>query len=131
MNEVYAFFKKNPTFFLATDEGDQPRVRPFGAVAIYEGRLYLCTSNQKAVYRQMKANPKIELCGADSEGNWLRVAAAAVEDTTQTAKAAMLAENPALDGMYKVDDGIFAVFFLQNVTATFSSFTAEPKVVTF
>lgn len=131
MKEVYAFFKKNPTFFLATEEGDQPRVRPFGAVADHEGRLYICTSNQKEVYKQMKANPKVELSGADSEGNWLRVAATVQEDTSREAKAAMLKENPALEGMYGIDNPIFAVFYLQNATATFSSFNAEPRTVTF
>ena len=96
MNEVYAFLKKNSTFYLATDEGGQPRVRPFGAIAMFEGKLYIITSNQKDVYKQMMKNPKVELSTMDADGTWLRVAAEAVTDGRREARAHMLEENPML-----------------------------------
>lgn len=131
MDRVYDFFKKNPTFCLATVDGEQARVRPFGAVAKFEGKLYLCTNNEKDVYRQMKQSPRVELCGMDAGGAWLRVAATAVEDDRDAARERMLAENEALRGMYAVGDGRFAVFYLQDATATFSSFAGAPEVVAF
>lgn len=131
MKEVLKFLKDNPTFFLATTEGDQPRVRPFGAVTAFEGKLYLITSNQKPVFRQLRENPKIELCAADANGNWLRVAAAAVCDQRPEARAQMLEDVPMLKQLYAVDDGIIEVFYLSDASAVFSSFTSEPRTVTF
>ena len=131
MQEVLKFFRENPTFYLATVEGDQPRVRPFGAVAEFEGRLYLTTGNGKKVYAQLLKNPKIELCGMDAQGTWLRVEAEAVADDRREARKAMLDQNPSLRDLYSEDDGVMAVLFLRNATAVFASFTAEPKVVKF
>lgn len=131
MERVLTFFKENPVFFLATAEGDQPRVRPFGAVASFEGKLYICTNNTKPVFKQMQANPRVEICGATADGSWLRVTATAVRDERREAKAQMLAENPSLKNMYNLDDGIFEVLYLGDATAVFSSFSAAPETVTF
>ena len=131
MQEVLKFFRENPTFYLATVEGDQPRVRPFGAVAEFEGRLSLTTGNGKKVYAQLLKNPKIELFGMDAQGTWLRVEAEAVADDRREARKAMLDQNPSLRDLYSEDDGVMAVLFLRNATAVFASFTAEPKVVKF
>ncbi len=131
MKEVLQFLKDNPTFFLATVDQDRPRVRPFGAVAEWKGKLYLITSNQKKVWEQIKQNPNIELCGMNPKGEWLRVEAAAVCDSSREAKEHMLQENPNLTSLYSADDGIMEVFFLQNATATFYSFTSEPRVIHF
>lgn len=131
MRKVYQFFKDNPTFFLATTEGDQPRVRPFGAVAVFEERLYICTNIKKDVYQQMIANPKVELCGMDQAGGWLRVAATAVEDDRVAPRAQMLEENPSLKGAYSPEDGLFCVLWLENATATYGSFSAETWTETF
>jgi len=131
MQEVLNFFRNNPTFYLATVEGDQPRVRPFGAVADFDGKLYLITGNRKKVYDQLLKNPKIELCGMDAQGTWLRVEAEVTLDERREARTAMLDQNPSLRDLYNEDDGVMAVFALKNATATFASFTSEPKVVKF
>ncbi|MGD9559336.1 MAG: pyridoxamine 5'-phosphate oxidase family protein [Oscillospiraceae bacterium] len=132
METVLKFFKDNPVFYLATVEGDQPRVRPFGAIAQYDGKLYLCTNSTKDVYKQLKKNPKVELSGTSAEGDsWLRVAAVLQRDTTREAKVAMLEDNPGLKNMYGPDDGIFEVFYLKDAVASFSSFTGQPKTVRF
>jgi uncharacterized pyridoxamine 5'-phosphate oxidase family protein len=131
MKEIYDYLKKNPTFFLATVEGDQPRVRPFGVVAEFEGKLYISTSNQKKVFKQMVANPKIELSAMGQDGTWLRVEATAVHDDRNEARAQMLSENDNLKGMYTVDDGKMAVLYLKDATATIYSFKGAPKVVKF
>lgn len=131
MNDVYTYLKSVPAFFAATCAGDQPRVRPFGAVSIFEGRLYIVTNNQKAVYRQLKENPKLELCAAGADGTWLRVEASAVEDPRREARVQMLTENPSLEALYTADDGLMTVFYLQDATAVFSSFTAPPEIRTF
>ena len=122
--------KKCGTYYLATVEGEQPRVRPFGTVDLFEGKLYLQTGLSKSVAQQLKADPKVELCAFDGE-RWLRVAATAVYDDNIEAQKHMLAAYPSLQAMYQPGDGNTAVYYLKDATATFSSFTAAPEVVRF
>ena len=131
MERVLQFFKENPVFYLATMDGDQPRVRPFGAIGLFEGKLYFTTGNQKNVYRQMRKNPKIEICGTGKNGDWLRVSATVEFDERREVKQFMLDECPGLKNIYHIDDGIFTVFYLKDATAVFSSFTSEPDTITF
>ena len=130
MQQVYDFLKKCGTYYLATVEGKQPRVRPFGTVDLFEGKLYLQTGLSKSVAQQLKADPKVELCAFDGE-RWLRVAATAVYDDNLEAQKHMLAAYPSLQAMYQPGDGNTAVYYLKDATATFSSFTAAPEVVRF
>ena len=130
MQHVYDFLKKCGTYYLATMEGDQPRVRPFVTVDLFEGKLYLQTGLSKSVAQQLKADPKVELCAFDGE-RWLRVAATAVYDDNIEAQKHMLAAYPSLQAMYQPGDGNTAVYYLKDATATFSSFTAAPEVVRF
>ena len=127
MNEVLAFLKLCRVYYIASVEGDQPRVRPFGAQCEFEGKLYLTTSNQKSVYVQMKANSKIEISGMSPDGRWIRLTAEAVFDERREAKTAMLEANPELRSLYSEDDGKMEVFYLQNATAVICSFTAAPE----
>ena len=130
MQQVYDFLKKCGTYYLATVEGEQPRVRPFGTVDLFEGKLYLQTGLSKSVAQQLKADPKVELCAFDGE-RWLRVTATAVYDDNLEAQKHMLAAYPSLQAMYQPGDGNTAVYYLKDATATFSSFTAAPEVVRF
>lgn len=130
MQEVYEFLKSCKTYYLATCEGDQPHVRPFGTVDIFENRLYIQTGLSKAVAQQMLANSKIEICGFQ-DGQWLRVSAEAVLDSRREAKVHMLDQYPHLKSRYDPDDENTAVFYLKNATATFSSFTEPPRTVRF
>lgn len=130
MQEVYEFLKKCGTYYLATMDGDQPRVRPFGTIDLFDGRLTIQTGKIKDVSRQMIRNPKIEICAFDGE-RWLRIAATAVEDSRIEAQEHMLAAYPSLQGMYQAGDGNTQIFALAQVTATFSSFTEAPRTVTF
>ena len=130
MKEVYDFLKRCGTYYLATVEGDQPRVRPFGTVDIFEDKLYIQTGKVKNVSKQMQTNPKVEIC-AFNGGMWLRVQATVVRDDRQEAIQHMLDQYPQLQGRYKADDGNTEVLYLKDATATFYSFTAEPKVVQF
>lgn len=130
MQEVYEFLKKCGTYYLATTEGNQPRVRPFGTYLIFEGKLYIQTGKSKNVSKQMMANPKIEIC-AFSGDTWIRISATAVEDDRIEAKQAMLDAYPQLQAMYKADDSNTQVLYLKDATATFASFGGEPKVVKF
>lgn len=130
MNEVYKFLKKCDTYYLATMDGDQPRVRPFGTVDLFKGKLYIQTGKSKDVSKQMMSNPKIEICAFDGS-KWLRIAASAVEDDRIEARKHMLDAYPSLQAMYAADDGNTQVFYLKDVTATFSSFTEQSKVIKF
>jgi len=130
MEEVYEFLKKCGTYYLATIDGDQPRVRPFGTVLIFENKLYIQTGKVKNVSKQMMKNPKIEIC-AYSGDKWVRVEAVAVEDDRIEAKQIMLEAYPQLKSMYSADDDNTQVLYLKDATATFSSFGGEPKVVKF
>ena len=132
MDEVLAYLKANPTYFLATvDEKGDPQVRPFGTIAKFEGRLYIQTGKVKPVSDQMLAHPRVAICAMGDDGSWLRIEADAVVDDRVEARQAVLDEHPELAGMYAADDGNCEVFALENATATFSSFTAEPHTVTF
>ena len=131
MHRTAEFLRSCQTFYIATVEKDQPRVRPFGALDEFEGKLYLITSNKKPVFAQLEANPKVEICAMNSEMKWIRIAATAVPDPRREAKAHMLETNPGLSRMYSVDDGIMEVVYLRDASVTLSSFTAPPESWTF
>ncbi len=130
LNEVLEFLRNCGTFYLATDDDGRPRVRPFGAVAEFEEKLYIVTNNQKDVYQQMKKNPKVEISGM-SKGKWIRVSGTVEEDTRREARVAMMNENTELSSMYSADDNLMTVFYFPNGVATISSFTEEPKTISF
>ena len=130
MQEVYDFLKRCDTYYLGTVEGDQARVRPFGTIDCFEGKLTIQTGRSKDVAAQMLKNPKVELCAFDGK-EWLRVAATAVEVEEIAAQEHMLNAYPSLRGMYQPGDGNTMIFALEHVTATFSSFTAPPRIVEF
>ncbi|MBD5470444.1 MAG: NimC/NimA family protein [Lachnospiraceae bacterium] len=130
MEKVFQFLKDAETYYLATVEGDQPRVRPFGTIHIFEGKLYIQTGKVKEVSKQITANSKVEIC-AMKEGDWIRVAGTLVEDDRIEARQSMLDAYPSLQNMYAADDGNTQVFYLENATATISSFTHEPEVIKF
>lgn len=129
METVFEFFKNNPVFFVATVDGDQPRNRPFGAVAKFEGKLYICTNNTKNVFKQIEKNAKIEISAMSKNGGWFRLEAKAIVDKRPEAKQAMLDQNPTLTKLYNLNDGIFEVLYLEDATATFV--TNEPKTIKF
>ncbi len=129
MEQVYDFIKKAGTYYLATTDGDQPRVRPFGTIHIYEGHLYIQTGNTKDVYKQILANPKVELC-AFMDGEWIRLSGKLVLDDSIEAGESMLNAYPDLRNMYHTGpDGNSAVFYFTDATAVISSFTHEPIVI--
>ncbi len=128
MQRIEKFLKEAGTYYLATVEGDQPRVRPFGTVNIFDGKLYIQTGKAKEVSKQIHANPKVEIC-AFKNGEWLRIAGTLKEDERREAKKSMLDAYPDLRGMYSEDDGNTEVFYFEKAVATFSSFTAAPEVV--
>ncbi len=130
MERVCEFLKEAGVYYLATVEGDQPRVRPFGTAHIFEGKLYIQTGKVKPVSRQLQANPKAELC-AFHNGQWLRLAGELVEDDRVEARKSMLDAYPNLRGMYDENDGNTQVLYFKDATATFSSFTAAPEVIRF
>lgn len=130
MKRIYEFLKLAETYYLATVEGDQPRVRPFGTIHEFEGRLYVQTGKVKPVSRQIAANPKVEIC-AFREGAWLRITCELVEDDRAEAKKSMLDAYPYLRGMYDENDGNTQVLYMQNATATFCAFGKEPETVEF
>ena len=130
MKRVLDFLKKAEVYYLATVEGDQPRVRPFGTVNEFEGKLYIQTGKVKPTSKQLAANPKAEIC-AFKDGAWIRVACELVEDDRFEARKSMLDAYPNLRHMYDENDGNTQVLFMQNATATFCSFGKAPEVVEF
>ena len=128
MKRVYDFLKKADVYYLATLEGDQPRVRPFGTINEFEGKLYIQTGKVKPTSRQLAVNPKVEIC-AFTAGAWIRVACELVEDDRFEAKRSMLDAYPNLRGMYDENDGNTQVFYMKNAVATFCAFGKEPEVV--
>ena len=130
MQRVLDFLKKAGVYFLATVDGDQPEVRPFGTAEIIDGKLYIQTGHVKPVARQIAANPKVAICAYDGK-EWLRVNATLVEDPRMEVKKAMLDAYPTLRAMYNENDGNTAVYYLKDAKATISSFTAAPLEIEF
>ena len=130
MQRAYDFLKKAGTYYLATTDGDQPHVRPFGTADIFEGKLYIQTGLVKPVAKQLLANPKAEIC-AMTGGKWIRIEGKLVLDERTEAQKAMLDAYPNLRGMYSENDGNTAVFYFEDATATISSFTDPPETFTF
>lgn len=130
IERIAEFIKQAQTYYLATTEGDQPRVRPFGTIHIFEGKLYIQTGKVKDVSKQLTANPKAEIC-AFKDGEWIRVAGTLVEDDRVEARQSMLDAYPSLQSMYAADDGNTQVFCFESGTATISSFTHAPEVLEF
>jgi len=125
MKKTIEFLKKAVVFYLATTDGDQPRVRPFGAVIAYQDRLYICTANSKACFAQMKKNPKVEI-SATIDHEWIRLKGEVAVDSSEAAKIAMLEEYPILKNMYSSNDGQFEVLYFTKGTATFYSYNGDP-----
>ena len=130
MKRVLEFLKKAEVYYLATADGDQPRVRPFGTINEFEGKLYIQTGKVKPTSKQLTVNPKAEIC-AFSEGAWIRVECELIEDDRYEAKKSMLDAYPNLRGMYDENDGNTQVLYMQNAVATFCVFGKEPETVKF
>ncbi|MDD6800475.1 MAG: pyridoxamine 5'-phosphate oxidase family protein [Firmicutes bacterium] len=128
MERVCNFLKDAGTYYLATDDGGQPRVRPFGTAHIYDGRLYIQTGRKKDVSKQIAANPNVEIC-AFKNGEWLRLSGELIEDDRREARVSMLDAYPELKTLYDPDDGNTQVFYFKNAVAVFSSFGNPPETV--
>ena len=132
MQEVQSYLKECGAFFIATTDGDQPRVRPFGVSEIINGRLYIITGKVKDVYKQMDKNGKFEICALKKSGSeWMRLSGTLVNDETLSVKEEFLKRNPSLKAMYKADDDNMAVLYITNATARFCSFSAPERKVNF
>jgi uncharacterized pyridoxamine 5'-phosphate oxidase family protein len=130
IDKVYYFLNDAVTYYLATVDGTKPRVRPFGTILLYDGKLYIQTGKVKAVSKQIMANPFVEIC-TFLNGAWLRIATELVEDDNHDAKVAMLEKLPSLKELYSADDDNMQMFYMKDATATFSSFVTEPEVINF
>ena len=130
IEKVYHFLNQAETYYLATVDGDQPRVRPFGTALLREGKLYIQTGKGKDVTKQIARNPKVELC-AFRDGTWLRVAGELVDDDDHAVKVAMLEKMPSLKALYSAEDDSMQMLYFKNAVATFSSFTEAPETIRF
>jgi uncharacterized pyridoxamine 5'-phosphate oxidase family protein len=129
MEEIIQFLQKAQVFYLATAQGDQPRVRPMGFVMSYEGTLSFCTNNKKDMFKQIQANPKIEVCASTPEGKWLRICGTVAFNPDRAAKEQALEIMPYLKSMYSADDGIFEIFHFEKAIAVFSDMQGGKKEV--
>ena len=130
MEEVHKFLKEAGVYYLATMDGDQPRVRPFGTIEIFEGHLYIQTGKKKEVYKQIRKNNKVEIC-AFKDGRWIRVTGELIADDRVEAKKDMLDKNPSLRGMYDENDDNTIVLYFKSGKAVISSFTEAPIEILF
>ena len=130
LEKVCKFLEDCGTYYLATVEGDQPRVRPFGTILLYEDKLYIQTGKVKSIFRQLAANPKAEIC-AFKDGTWLRISGELINDDRVEVKTAMLDKYPSLKGMYSAEDDNTQVLYFRGGNAVFSSFTSAPETISF
>ncbi|MDF2570116.1 MAG: pyridoxamine 5-phosphate oxidase-related FMN-binding protein [Sporomusa sp.] len=129
MDEVLKFLSENPVFYLSTVDGNIPKVRPFGFVMNFEGKLHFGTSNKKDVYKQLQTNPNFEICTASKTGEWLRLKGKAVFNTSKQTKQAAIDTMPMLANMYSVDDSIFELFYIEDAEATFQDMKGSSKTI--
>ena len=130
MQKVYEFLKNVGTYYLATVDGDNARVRPFGTIDIFEDKLYIQTGKSKDVSKQIQNNPNVEICAFNGE-KWLRLSGKLLRDDRVEAKAHMLDNYPELKAMYSAEDDNTEVLYFEDATAVFSSFTSAPEVIKF
>ena len=130
MQKVFEFLEEAGTYYLAPVDGNQPRVRPFGNVLLFEGKLYIQTGKVKPVSKQIEANARVEICAMKGD-EWIRVSGTLVEDDRIEARQAMLDAYPSLQGMYKADDGNTVVYYFKDAEATISAFSHAPEVIKF
>ena len=132
MQEVQSYLKECGAFFIATADGDQPRVRPFGVSEIIDGRLYIMTGKVKRTFKQLAKNGKFEICAMKKSGTeWMRLSGTLVNDETLSVKEEFLNRNEGLKSMYKADDDNMAVLYITNGTACFSSFGKPDRMINF
>ncbi|GHU98334.1 NimC/NimA family protein [Clostridia bacterium] len=130
MSEVLNFLNETKVFYLATVEGDKPKVRPFGFVMEFEGKLYFGTNESKPSFRQLKENPNIEISATNAKNEWLRLSGEAVFDTRTAVKEKVFEVAPHLRGLYgKPDSPVLSPFYIKNGEAIFSSLTAAPRAM--
>lgn len=131
MNEILKFITDAKIFYIATIEGDKPKVRPFGFAMEYEGKLYFCTSSEKDVSKQLISNPNFEACTMSEKGQWIRLKGKAVFDSSSDAKAKAFEILPSLANIYKsTDNPIFQVFYVEEGEAILYSFSETPRIIT-
>lgn len=130
MEKVYEFLKNAGVYYIATVDGDQPHVRPFGTINIFEGKLYVQTGKSKDVSKQIQANGKVEISAMVGSDRWIRLTGTLVEDDRIEARISMLDAYPSLQVIYKPDDGNTVVYYIKDAAAAFCSFTEAPEVVT-
>ncbi len=127
LERVINFLDEAETYYLATVEGNQPRVRPFGTAIVYNDRLYIQTGKVKPVSQQLAKNPNAEIC-AFNKGQWIRIAGELINDDTREVKTLMLEKMPMLRNMYNEDDGNMQMLYFKSATVTFASFTSAPEI---
>lgn len=132
MEEVIAFLRACPAYYIATVEGDQPRVRPFSSLAPFEGKLYIESNYFKPFADQVKKNPKVEICAFDNQSRWVRIVCELVDDRRVEAKKALLDYMPEIRDLgYDEHDENMSVYWMKEAVATFYSYTDEPREVRF
>ena len=131
MERVCQFLKDAGVYYLATVEGDQPRVRPFGTINVFDGKLYVQTGKHKSVFKQLVKDPKMEICGIINLTTTLRITGELIDDNRVEPKKSMLDAYPNLRGIYDEHDENTSVMYFRNATATFSALDRDPEVITF
>jgi uncharacterized pyridoxamine 5'-phosphate oxidase family protein len=127
VKKALEFLKQSGVFYLATNEGDQPRVRPFGAVFEYEGKIYIVTNNKKDCFKQMVKNPKVEISSMNKKGQWIRITGEVANDNRTEVKKFALESIPQLKSMYSIDDGIFTTFYFTKGNGGIYSFDSDTE----
>ena len=119
MSRIHELINQAGVFFLATEDGDQPKVRPLGAHIEWEGKEYFTVGDFKAVYRQMVANPKVEIAAfIPASRTWIRYTGTAVFTENQAVVDKVLEELPHLKAVYNEETGNkMMIFSLEDATA--------------
>ncbi len=117
MSKVKDFLAEAGIFFMATVDGDQPKLRPLGAFLEEDGKLIFGVGDFKNVYRQMRANPLVEIAACKKDGHWLRYTGRAVFETDERYAEEMIRQSH-LEAIYNEQTGHkLMTFHLEDATA--------------
>lgn len=127
--KVYEFLEDAKTFYLATMEGNQPRVRPYGAMLFFEGKNYIMAFGQTNATRQIAANQKAEICAF--KGRTLRIECKLVEDNRPEVGKALVDKMPVLKPVLGENGENGVMYYLKDATANFFKIMKLDETVKF
>lgn len=127
VKEAANILAEAPMCFIATINGNEPKVRAFQYQFEQDGKLWFCTAKSKDVFKQLKANPAVQICAVRQDMTWVRVSGKVALEDNRAVKERILSEQPLIKGIYgTADNPDFTTFCLEHGAYTIAGFSGNP-----